>query len=116
MKKIKESGRVPVSHLNLIMSGSKLSLKQFLKLGAPFMAIMIGGSVTVSKVLEHKYNREGGYNSRSLSEKESMYVLKENDFDLNEELAKIEREIDINNWENVRIKRPDETALPIEKN
>mmetsp|Transcript_28615 Transcript_28615/g.53636 ORF Transcript_28615/g.53636 Transcript_28615/m.53636 type:complete len:98 (-) Transcript_28615:110-403(-) len=73
----------------------------FVKQGMPMLAFMALGSYGLSKMMTGKY----------ISEEAKMTEAAARDnFDLDKELEKMKCELDLDNWENKRIPRPDEAG------
>jgi len=77
-----------------------------LKVGLPFLTFVVGGSFGLSFFTQVRYDvvdyHRGGAGT-SIRPKE-----KPPPFDINEELKEMQSKLDIQNWEYVKVKRPDE--------
>mmetsp|Transcript_31304 Transcript_31304/g.76358 ORF Transcript_31304/g.76358 Transcript_31304/m.76358 type:complete len:91 (+) Transcript_31304:427-699(+) len=72
---------------------------QFLRQGLPMIAFMALGSYGLSKLMTGKFISE---------EARMTEIAAKDNFDLDDELEKMKRELHIDNWENKRIPRPNE--------
>lgn len=71
-----------------------------MKHGVPMLMMVSGGAYALAKLLDAKYINE----SRSRSE-----ILAHTEFDLDYELEKMKRDLDVDNWVQKRIPRPEAT-------
>jgi len=84
----------------------------FFKYGAPFMVFMVGGSLALKQFTSirysvHRHTQQFGV-TPELEEKMGLKMQIARDLD--EEYKKMQEEIDINNWENIRGPRPYEDS------
>mmetsp|Transcript_11265 Transcript_11265/g.13397 ORF Transcript_11265/g.13397 Transcript_11265/m.13397 type:complete len:90 (-) Transcript_11265:301-570(-) len=71
----------------------------FVRNGLPMIAFMAVGSYGLAKLMTGKFISE---------ESRMTEIAAKDNFDLDEELEKMKRDLNIDHWENKRIPRPDE--------
>ncbi|XP_011860948.1 PREDICTED: cytochrome c oxidase assembly protein COX16 homolog, mitochondrial isoform X2 [Vollenhovia emeryi] len=73
--------------------------------GIPFMIFIIGGSFGLREFTELRYKRTNEYKIREELEKQGIQMREPEEITLEKEYEKLQ-EVDLDNWENVRIQRP----------
>ncbi|XP_062562332.1 cytochrome c oxidase assembly protein COX16 homolog, mitochondrial [Armigeres subalbatus] len=82
------------------------SKRKFFRFGVPFMLLMIGGSFGLKQFaqLRYTFSKKGSLTVEE-AEKHGLLMKKPEEVTLESEYAKV-RDVDINNWENIRGPRP----------
>ncbi|XP_015586875.1 cytochrome c oxidase assembly protein COX16 homolog, mitochondrial isoform X2 [Cephus cinctus] len=85
----------------------KFFQKKLVKLGVPFMVLILGGSFGLREFteLKYKYSNVEGYSVRDEASKHGINIKKREEVTLESEFEKVQN-VDIENWENVRGPRP----------
>ncbi|KAL0116936.1 hypothetical protein PUN28_010074 [Cardiocondyla obscurior] len=84
-----------------------MSHSEIWKYGVPFMIFVLGGSYALREFTEirYKYKRTQDLKLREELQKEGMEMKQPGEITLEKEYEKL-KEMDLDNWENIRISRP----------
>eukprot|EP01134_Creolimax_fragrantissima_P000408 CFRG0408T1 len=78
----------------------------FFKFGLPFLVMMVSGAYGLSEFTSTRYEKYEIEVSKFSKEQLSHLEKAKRPFDMQAELERLNKEIDYDNWENVRVERP----------